>query len=129
MAIHLKRLIHRLSMGSGRPMGLMMVKTVFTEGGLIIPRKIALGALVALVIGAVAQVASYVEAKTTTAAEIMALQKADVESRARGDDVRRRLAELESMRVAVARIEERQRSQDELLRQFIAETREVLRRR
>lgn len=128
--MHPRRLVNPCPTGPGRPWwGMVVVKTVFTEGGLIIPRKIALGALVALIIGAVAQVASYVEAKTTTAAEIAALQKADTESRQRGDEARARIKALEDMRVAVARIEERQRSQDELLRAFVAETRELLRRR
>lgn len=97
-----------------------MVKTVFTEGGLIIPRKLGLGALIALVIGAVAQIASYVEAKTVTQADIIALQRAQAESRVRGDDLRARLKELEAVKITVARMEERQRAQDEKLNELLA---------
>ena len=119
MAIHLSRLLHRLPMAPGRARaGCVMVKTVFTEGGLIIPRKIALGALAALIIGACAQIASYVEAKTATAADIAALQRNDAESRMRGDELRARVKALETLPVSIATIAERQRAQDEVLREI-----------
>lgn len=95
------------------------------EGVVIIPRKVGFWAILGGFVFLAGQI--YIYAATTTAvdAQISSLQRADIEARARGDDIRRRLQDLESQRDRITRVEEQLKVTIEMLR----EIREELRKR
>ncbi len=95
------------------------------EGVVIIPRRVGFWAVFGGFIFLAGQIWFFAETKATTSAEISSLQRADVEARARGDDIRRRLTDLENQRDRITRVEEQLKVMLEMLR----EVREELRKR
>jgi hypothetical protein len=95
------------------------IVTVISEGGVFIPRKLGWTAVVGGIMFLCTMIAGYADARVNLVRDIEALQKSDVESRARGDDIRAKIKSLEEMRFTVIRMEERQRAQDDLLREIL----------
>lgn len=92
------------------------------DGVVIIPRKLGLVAVLGGFIFLGGQIYMYAADRTETKASIVALERQDAESRGRGDDVRRRLAELEANRNnlsdRLSRVEEKISTQTDLLREI-----------
>jgi chromosome segregation ATPase len=92
------------------------------DGVVIIPRRLGFWALMGGVAYLVTTAAMFASTYSGIRADIAALERQDAESRGRGDDVRRRLSELETNRSNLAdrltRVEERITTQTELLREI-----------
>jgi hypothetical protein len=95
------------------------------DGGAYIPKRVGWGAIFAVVLFIVTQIVIYVQSTAATSAELAALQRNDIEARARGDDIRRRLQDLENQRDRITRVEEQLKISVEMLR----EIRETLRKK
>lgn len=91
-----------------------------TDGWLLMPKKIGIW----IIIGGFAflgqQIWNASELRATINSDLAQLHRADIESRARGDDIRNRLSQLERQRQDLTdrliRIEEQQKNTVELLR-------------
>lgn len=95
------------------------------EGVVVVPRTVGFWAVLGGVVFLAGQVWFFAETKATIQAEIVSLQRADLESKTRGDDIRRRLTDLENQRDRITRVEEQLKVTIEMLR----EIREELRKR
>jgi hypothetical protein len=104
----------------------MMVENL-EEGAVIIPRRIGFLAIAGGVVFLVTQVYAYATVSAQNAAEFAAINRQFIDGRIRGDEIRRRIAELEASRSQIAerltRMEERLTSQTELLRAIREDTR------
>lgn len=99
--------------------------TVISEGGVFIPRKIGWAAVLGGFGFLISLAVAYGDARANITRDIETLRKDQLESKLRGDDIRAQLRQLQEMRLTVAKMEERQRSQDDVLR----EIRELARKR
>lgn len=95
------------------------------EGVVIVPRRIGWAAVVGGFIFLAGQIWFFAETKASIQADIIGLQRADVEARSRGDDIRRRLQDLENQRDRITRVEEQLKVMLDMLR----EVREELRKK
>jgi hypothetical protein len=95
------------------------------EGVVIIPRKIGFWTLVGGVVYVIVNVSGFISMYYGTKGEILSLERTSLESKARGDDIRRRLEVLERDRDRITRVEEQLKVTIEMLR----EIREEVRRR
>jgi chromosome segregation ATPase len=92
------------------------------DGVVIIPRRLGFWAMAGGVVYLLTTTAMGALTYSGIKSDIAALERQDAESRGRGDDVRRRLSELEANRNNLAdrltRVEERITTQTELLREI-----------
>ena len=95
------------------------------SGVVVIPRTVGFWAVFGGVIFLAGQIWFFAETKANVQADIVSLQRADVETKTRGDDIRRRLTDLENQRDRITRVEEQLKVTIEMLR----EIREELRKR
>lgn len=107
----------------------MTTATLPDEGVVIIPRKIGFWAVAGGILYLITTFTGFAVQATMVSSEISALQRADTDSRARGDEIRRRIDVLErdrnSLLERLTRVEEQNRQIFELTR----EIRDVIRKR
>jgi len=92
------------------------------EGVIVLPRKIGLWLVLGGILYLGQQVWSEAAMRATVAGEITNLQRSDIESRQRGDDIRRRVTALEQtgseINGRLIRVEERLAGAVDILRQI-----------
>lgn len=95
------------------------------EDGVLInvPRRIGWAAIIGGVMFFGGQIYFYAKSEANIYADITTLQRADVEARTRGDEIRRRLADLERNNDRITRVEEQLKITLEMLREIREEIR------